>query len=112
MNESERATGTAELAGLTQPGEPGWSPLFGEADARSFRERWDTIQSAFVDEPRDSVQRADALVAETMKRLATSFAEERASLEQGWSQGGEVSTEDLRQALRRYRSFFDRLLSV
>jgi len=65
-----------------------------------------------VDEPRRSVEQADALVAEVIKRLANSFAEERSKLEGQWGRGGDVSTEDLRVALRRYRSFFDRLLNV
>jgi hypothetical protein len=87
-------------------------PLFSGNEANEFRARWDTIQVAFVDEPRQAVQRADSLVAETMKRLAEMFAEERKHLESQWDQGENVSTEDLRQALRRYRSFFGRLLSV
>jgi hypothetical protein len=70
------------------------------------------VQSGFVDEPRHAVEQADGLVAETIKRLAEVFAEERSQLETQWSRGEDVSTEDLRLALRRYRSFFDRLLSV
>jgi hypothetical protein len=80
--------------------------------AGEFRHRWDAIQTGFVDEPRRAVQDADGLVAQTMKRVAEVFAEERAGLERQWSQGQDVSTEDLRVALKRYRSFFDRLLSV
>jgi hypothetical protein len=78
----------------------------------TFRSRWDSIQTSFVDEPRQSVEQADSLVAEVMQRLAQIFAEERASLEGQWSRGGDVSTEDLRVALRHYRSFFTRLLSM
>jgi hypothetical protein len=78
----------------------------------TFRSRWDTIQTGFVDEPRQSVEQADSLVAEVMQRLAEVFADERAKLEEQWSRGDNVSTEDLRIALRRYRSFFDRLLSM
>jgi hypothetical protein len=74
--------------------------------------QWDTIQGRFVDEPRGSVESADSLVAETMKRLAETFAGARSALEQQWSRGSDVSTEDLRLALRRYRSFFKRLLEV
>jgi hypothetical protein len=77
-----------------------------------FRRRWNDIQAGFVDEPKSSVEKADQLVASVIQRLAQVFADERAKLESNWSKGGEVSTEDLRQALRRYRSFFDRLLSV
>jgi hypothetical protein len=88
------------------------SPLFAEDASAALRRRWDGIQAAFVDEPRRAVEQADSLVAETMKDLAQSFARERSGLEDQWARGGDVSTEDLRVALRRYRSFFKRLLSV
>lgn len=87
-------------------------PLFPAGEAEGFRGRWTDVQTGFVDEPRSAVEQADGLVAEMMQRLARVFAEERASLEEQWSRGDDISTEDLRQALRRYRSFFDRLLSV
>jgi len=87
-------------------------PLFAGSEANELRSRWDSIQVGFVDEPRRAVEQADNLVAGTMKRLAEIFTEERNKLEHQWDQGENVSTEDLRQALRRYRSFFDRLLSV
>jgi hypothetical protein len=77
-----------------------------------LKAQWSDIQSDFVDEPRRSVQEADGLVADTIKQLAESFADARASLENQWSRGADVSTEDLRVALRRYRSFFERLLTV
>ena len=88
------------------------SPLFAGDEADDFRRRWADVQTGFVDEPRQAVERADALVAAAIKRLAESFAQERANLEQQWARGGDVSTEDLRVALKRYRGFFDRLLSV
>jgi hypothetical protein len=88
------------------------SPLFPSGEAEGFRTRWTDVQTGFVDEPRSAVEQADTLVAEMMKRLAQVFAEERAHLEEQWSRGDDISTEDLRQALRRYRSFFDRLLQV
>jgi len=88
------------------------TPLFPTGEAEGFRTRWTDVQTGFVDEPRSAVEQADTLVAEMMKRLATVFAEERANLEEQWSRGDDISTEDLRQALRRYRSFFDRLLQV
>ena len=88
------------------------TPLFAGNEADDFRHRWSDIQTGFVDEPRQAVERADALVASAIKRLAEVFAHERATLEQQWSRGNDVSTEDLRVALRRYRGFFDRLLSV
>ncbi len=88
------------------------APLFAGGDGQRYRSQWDDIQASFVDEPRRAVEQADHLVAEVMKRLAEGFAGERSKLEQQWTRGDNVSTEDLRLALRRYRSFFDRLLSV
>jgi hypothetical protein len=88
------------------------APLFSSDQADEFKSCWRDVQAAFVDDPQQAVQRADGLVAETMKRLAEIFADERQKLENQWSSGSDVSTEDLRLALQRYRSFFDRLLSV
>jgi hypothetical protein len=87
-------------------------PLLPADESDDFTGRWREIQIAFVDEPRDSVAKADALVADLMQRLAASFSEERQRLEGQWDSGDDVSTEDLRVALTRYRSFFDRLLSA
>lgn len=89
-------------------------PLFSPDEAKDFRARWDVIQAGFVDEPRRAVEQADSLVAEAIKRLAEIFADERAKLEGQWDRGssGSTATEDLRLALRRYRSFFWRILSV
>jgi len=87
-------------------------PLFPSGEAEGFRTRWTEVQTGFVDEPRSAVEQADSIVAEMMKRLAQVFADERGKLEEQWSRGDDISTEDLRQALRRYRSFMDRLLSV
>jgi hypothetical protein len=80
--------------------------------SQEYRTRWDTIQTSFVDEPRQAVEKADSLVAEVMQELAKTFADERQNLEGQWGRGDNVSTEDLRVALQRYRSFFSRLLSV
>src|SRR3954447_13698880 len=77
-----------------------------------FQRRWETIQTGFVDEPRQTVEQADELVAHVMKRLAEGFAAERERLEGQWGRGEDVSTEDLRVALQRYRGFFQRLLSA
>jgi hypothetical protein len=88
------------------------APLFPGAELEGLRTRWKEIQTAFVDEPRKAVEQADGLVASAMKRLAEVFAQERSGLEQQWDRGDSVSTEDLRVALQRYRTFFDRLLSV
>jgi hypothetical protein len=88
------------------------TPLLVADETHTFRSRWDAIQTGFVDEPRHAVEQADGLVAEVMKRLAETFADERSKLEGQWSRGDNVSTEDLRLALQRYRSFFDRLLAM
>jgi hypothetical protein len=88
------------------------APLLAEEDAGGFRSRWNEIQVRFVDEPRGSVQKADGLVAEMMERLTQMFSDERTRLESQWERGDDVSTEDLRIALQRYRSFFERLLSA
>jgi hypothetical protein len=88
------------------------TPLFLPDEAKELRVRWDVIQGGFVDEPRRAVEQADSLVAGAMKRLAEIFADERSKLEGQWDREETVSTEDLRVALRRYRSFFGRLLSV
>jgi hypothetical protein len=87
-------------------------PLFAGEDADRFRRRWKEIQSRFVDEPRRAVEEGDALVATLMQRLAETFSEERSKLEGQWDREEDASTEDLRVALQRYRSFFDRLLSA
>jgi hypothetical protein len=88
------------------------APLLSPEETGRFRSRWDSIQVGFVDEPRQAVEQADGLVAEAMKRLAEVFSDERSNLEKQWDRGDNISTEDLRIALRRYRSFFSRLLSV
>ncbi|MFE9406574.1 hypothetical protein ACFYNY_33255 [Streptomyces sp. NPDC006530] len=86
-------------------------PLLG-AEQEEFRARWQQIQSRFVDDPKDSVNAADQLVAETMQALATTFSSHKRDLEGQWHRGEEVPTEDLRVALQQYRSFFNRLLST
>ena len=86
--------------------------LFPDNEAKDFRARWTEIQTAFVDEPRRAVEQADALVAEVIQRLANSFSQARSTLEGQWGRGDNVSTEDLRVTLQRYRAFFDRLLNV
>ncbi|HTI33609.1 MAG TPA: hypothetical protein VL422_08020 [Miltoncostaea sp.] len=107
--EEEQATTTAaEGDGATDTGRP----LFDDAEGSELRDRWGSIQTGFVDEPRRAVEEADALVADLMTRLAQSFSEERKGLEGQWDRGDDVSTEDLRIALQRYRTFFDRLLAA
>jgi hypothetical protein len=109
---AESSTSVAASANRDDKAQADASPLFPAGEATSFRARWSEAQTSFVDEPRHAVEQADGLVAEMMQRLAQVFADERSKLEQQWSQGDDVSTEDLRVGLRRYRSFFDRLLSV
>jgi len=104
------ATGRSELS--VENGTNGATPLFAQDEAQNFRTRWEKIQSSFVDEPRRSVKEADELVATVIKRLEEVFARERTQLENEWGKSDNASTEDLRVALRRYRSFLDRLLSV
>lgn len=121
----EQPTGEAEPStGETQPTEIGTeSPttesesstdesLFARDDLSGLRSRWDEVQAAFVDDPKDCVQKADALVAEVVEQLTTGFSEARSRLEAQWARGEEASTEVLRVTLKRYREFFQRLLSV
>jgi hypothetical protein len=105
---------TITTADLVQraPASNNHEAIFPSGDSETFRRQWNDIQVSFVDEPKPSVEKADQLVASVIQQLARVFADERSKLESEWSKGGEASTEDLRQALRRYRSFFDRLLSV
>jgi len=81
-------------------------------DVAIHRQKWESIQARFVDEPNESVKEADGLVAEVIQQLATRFAEERQKLEKQWQASGQASTEDLRVALQHYRSFFQRLLAA
>jgi hypothetical protein len=86
--------------------------LFADNDLSGLRSRWDDVQAGFVDDPKDCVQKADALVADVVERLTAGFSDARARLEAQWARGEDASTEDLRQALKRYRDFFQRLLAV
>jgi hypothetical protein len=86
--------------------------LFAGDDLADLRARWAGVQAAFVDDPKDCVQKADALVSDLVEQLTTRFARARSRLEEQWSQGKEASTEDLRLALMHYREFFERLLAV
>ena len=107
--------GEPELAEIVQSpdgGEPELSSLFSGETERELRTQWHEIQTGFVDEPRRAVEQADELVAQLMQQLAQSFSNQRNSLERQWEQAEKISTEDLRLALRRYRSFFERLLSI
>ena len=90
----------------------GLEPLFEDEAARKFRSRWQVIQGKFVDDPRDSVKQADDLVADIIKSVTMSFADRRMDPEKQWKSGENISTEDMRVALKRYRSFFERLLTL
>jgi hypothetical protein len=110
--ENERVEERAPESGTPVPPDgDDLAPLFEDEAAEKFRARWLSIQSKFVDDPRDSVQQADDLVEDVIKSITDSFARRRGAMEKAWS-GGETSTEDLRQALKQYRSFFERLLAI
>ncbi|MET7315965.1 hypothetical protein ABZX83_11280 [Streptomyces thermoviolaceus] len=120
------ASGAPSAEPETQPQDTPRSPDAGQAataeeesprllspeDEQGFRDRWKEAQSRFVDDPREAVHTADTLVAEVMQTLAATFAQHKQELESQWSQGEQADTEALRRALRRYRSFFNRLLST
>jgi hypothetical protein len=88
------------------------APLFSAEETAQLRTRWESVQAGFVDEPRAAVEEADGLVRQVMDRLTDGFSDQRERLEREWGERDEVSTEDLRMALRHYRSFFDRLLRL
>ena len=117
-NRGEQAPAPGVMRGAPTGGErPGRldderAQLLGEQDCEDFRSRWESIQSEFVDEPRRSVEDANRLVSEVTERVVEGFKSQRGDLEKKWSEGGDVGTEDLRVALKRYRAFFDRLLKL
>jgi hypothetical protein len=101
---------SGDASGAAQP-EP-LAELFAGDVAQAFRSRWDAVQIGFVDDPKQAVKQADELVAQVMKSLAESFSRQRSTIEGDVGGGNEASTENLRVALQRYRSFFQRLLSL
>lgn len=116
-----QVTGDESLTARTERSESGAEPsaepssaksLFADEDLSSLRARWDDVQAAFVDDPKQCVQKADALVAKVVEQLTAGFSDARSRLEAQWARGEDASTEDLRLALKRYREFFQRLLSV
>lgn len=123
MSAQERQEDELELESTNEPAhdetdrspedrEQSGRPLLPPQSGQRYRSAWDSIQVGFVDQPRKAVERADQLVAELMRELAEGFAQARSSLEGEWGRGEEVSTEELRVALQRYRSFFQRLLAA
>lgn len=114
---------TGDVAGDSVAGAPGAgvstadgagdsAQLLSAEASSNLQRRWEEVQTRFVDEPRGAVEQADGLVANLMQQLAEGFAQERERLEAQWDRGEDISTEDLRIALQRYRSFFHRLLSA
>ncbi|MEU0033923.1 hypothetical protein [Streptomyces sp. NPDC006333] len=103
------AAGDSQATRATQEGDD-TPQLLSPQDEEAFRARWQEVQSQFVDDPRDAVHTADALVADVMQRLAATFADHKQELEGQWNRGEQADTENLRLALRHYRSFFNRLL--
>ena len=110
--EDQKAVSNPQPVDKSQVDKAHLEPLFENNVDGEFRNRWREIQAGFVDEPRNAVERADELVAELMQKLAQSFSKQRNDLEHQWDASENVSTEDLRVALTKYRSFFERLLSV
>ena len=106
----QERSGTAKLLDFGRHEEE-TIPLVSPEETEKFRSQWTQIQTRFVDEPRGAVEEADMLVADVIRRITERFANERSGLEAQWSRGGNVSTEELRLSLQRYRSFFGRLLS-
>ena len=110
--EDRQAPRPSVTSAASRPSGEERAALFHDEEAHGFRSRWDAIQTGFVDEPRAAVEQADALVAQVVSRVVQVFGEQRTTLESQWDRDRDISTEDLRLALTRYRAFFDRLLSV
>lgn len=108
----ENVTAPVSPPGSLETAAANGAPLLSDELSMTFRRRWEEVQTRFVDEPRGAVEDADGLVANLMQQLAKGFAQERERLEAQWGRGEDISTEDLRVALQRYRSFFQRLLST
>lgn len=117
VNNGERTSSQDPMRGQMSGEAPvsstdtGAAALFGSQEATDFRVRWKKIQIGFVDEPRKSVEQADDLVATVTERLEQMFRDQKERLEHEWDKG-EISTEELRTAFRRYRALCDRLLSI
>ncbi len=109
LDQDEQPDQARHAAYGSAPGTGGqpYAQLLENDEMQRILGQWKDIQAEFVDAPRKAVQDADALVAEIMQRLAETFATEREQLESQWAGGDDVSTEELRRSLRRYRSFFD-----
>lgn len=110
-SEARSDQASAPVAAGAASQRPRFNPLFPEDELRGLRSHWDRVQSSFVDEPRAAVEQADSLVADMFARISAQFASERKRLEKQWDRGEDIDTEELRQALKGYRAFFDRLLA-
>jgi hypothetical protein len=108
---STEAPAAAEHASV-EPESSAEQLLFADDELAELRGRWGAVQAAFVDDPKDCVQKADVLVSDLVEQLTTGFSHARSRLEEQWARGEEASTEDLRVALMHYREFFERLLAV
>jgi hypothetical protein len=116
MHESDQpllqAINTAGVTKTTIKSDANLAPLFTQEAATELRAQWDTVQKSFVDDPGDAVRAADELVAQVIQNLTDTFAKQRLELEGGAEHTEQSTTENLRLSLRRYRSFFERLLSI
>jgi hypothetical protein len=83
----------------------------GEQSTEESWQQWRKIQADFVDNPREAVSEAHGLVGSLIDNIVRQFNSERNQMEQRWSSGEDVSTEDLRTCLQTYRDFFGRLLA-
>jgi hypothetical protein len=86
--------------------------LLPDDDLGGYRQRWDQIQGRFIDEPRQSVREADELIGEVTRRIVERFSSSRKDFEERWETDSEPTTEELRQALQRYRDYFKRLVAT
>lgn len=89
----------------------GHATLVPQDRSAEYLRRWETLKAGFVDEPRGAVRDANVLVGEVLDELEALFKRQRSELERDLKNES-ASTEDLRLALGRYRSFFDRLLTI
>lgn len=96
-----------------------------------YTEEWRTVQTRFVDQPREALKDADRLVENVMRdrgypmndfdQRAADISPDHPLVVDNYrvahdiaarSETGEVSTEDLRQAMVHYRTLFDDLLGT
>jgi hypothetical protein len=83
-------------------------PLLAAEFSTEMLSHWNEVQVSFVEDPRASVQSADELVREIQAALVAASTERLCRLAGAWSEGSD--TEELRLALRQYRSFIDVIL--